>query len=83
MNQRIITFLIAFLGFTGLAFAQAESMKADPSLKKDKPQETKSNSLETSKTEVKVNEESRPSGIVKPEPVIIYRDEEKTGVQPK
>ena len=80
-NKTILLFI--FIWISSVAFSQDDSKKADASLIKEKPQENKSDNTKVSSSELKTDGETKSSGIVKPEPVIISRDEEKILVKPK
>ena len=83
MKYNIKTLIFIFIGISGISFGQAESRKADSSLVKNKSSVLKSANTEISSSDSQLQGETRSSGVIKPEPVIIYRDEEKVLVNTK
>jgi len=83
MKLNITILLFIFCGVSSSSFGQEDSKKADPALIKSNTSEIKNSNAKTSSEEVKSEGETKSSGVVKPEPVIIFRDEEKILVKPK
>ena len=72
--------IIFFIFLFSVSFSQSESIKCEKKIlnenKIKKPEKKAGKIVNTN------NEESQPSGIVKPPLIIIYQDEEKIQVQP-
>mgnify|MGYP003394310256 CR=1 FL=1 len=79
--RQTIALLFLLTGISTFSFGQ-DSKKADSTLVKSKSSELKNSNSKTSSSGTIIEGESKASDIVRPEPVIIYRDEEKTIVKP-
>lgn len=80
MKQTLIL-IFSLLGISFVSFGQ-DSKQADSLMVKSKSSISKDSNAEKSAPDKLIKGESRSSGIVKPEPAIIYRDEEKMLVKP-